>query len=58
MFINKIYLSSLPPIKNKYISTLLSMRDNQILKGIDEININYQKNLNFNDKLICLILNK
>ena len=45
-------------IKNKYISTLLSMRNNQILRGIDEININYQKNLSFNDKLICLILNK
>ena len=45
-------------IKNRYISTLLSMSNNQILKGIDEINLNYQKKLNFNDKLICLILNK
>jgi len=45
-------------IKNRYISTLLSMSSNQILKGIDEINLNYQKKLNFNDKLICLILNK
>ena len=45
-------------IKNRYISTLLSMSNNQILKGINEINLNYQKKLNFNDKLICLILNK
>ena len=45
-------------IKNRYISTLLSMSNNQILKGIDEINLNYRKILNFNDKLICLILNK
>ena len=45
-------------IKNRYISTLLSMSNNQILKGIDEINLNYRKILNFNDKLICLILSK
>jgi len=45
-------------IKNRYISTLLSMSNNQILKGIDEINLNNQKKLNFNDKLTCLILNK
>ena len=45
-------------IKNRYISTLLSMSSNQILRGIDEINLNYRKILNFNDKLICLILNK
>ena len=45
-------------IKNRYISTLLSMSSNQILKGIDEINYKYRKVLIFNDKLICLILNK
>ena len=45
-------------IENRYISTLLSMSSNQILRGIDEINLSYQKILNFNDKLICLILNK
>ncbi len=45
-------------IKNRYISLLLGMNNNQILKGIDEINYNYQKILTFNDKLICLILNK
>ena len=45
-------------IKNRYISTLLNMRNNQILKGVDEINFSYRKILNFNDKLICLILSK
>ena len=44
-------------IKNRYISTLLSMSHNQIMKGIDEINFKCQKKLTFNDKLICLILN-
>ena len=45
-------------IRNRYISTLLSMSSNQILRGVDEINSSNQKILNFNDKLICLILNK
>ena len=45
-------------IKNKYISTLLSFSAQEITKGIDEINSNYKKLLNFNDKLICLILKK
>ena len=45
-------------IKNRYISTLLTMSKNQILRGIDEINLSYPKILIFNDKLICLILNK
>ena len=45
-------------INNRYISTLLNMNKNQILKGIDEINYKYHKVLVFNDKLICLILNK
>ena len=45
-------------INNRYISTLLNMNKNQILNGIDEINSKYRKVLTFNDKLICLILNK
>ena len=52
---NKKYMEM---IKNRYISTLLSMSSNQILRGVDEINSSNQKILNFNDKLICLILNK
>ena len=45
-------------INNRYISILLNMNKNQILKGIDEINFKYKKMLTFDDKLICLILNK
>ncbi len=45
-------------IKNRYISTLLSMSLNQIMIGVEEINLKYKKTLTFNDKLICLILNK
>ena len=45
-------------IKNRYISTLLNMSVNQILKGIGEINYKYRKIISFNDKLICLILTK
>ena len=52
---NKKYMEM---IKNRYISTLLSISSNQILRGVDEINSSNQKILNFNDKLICLILNK
>ena len=45
-------------IKNRYISTLISMNTNQILKGVNEINYKYQKKLIFSDKLKCLILDK
>ncbi len=43
-------------IKNKYISTLLNLNNEQIFKGIEEISCKYKKKINFNDKLICLIL--
>ena len=43
-------------IKKRYISTLLSFSNRQIFDGIDEINLKYKKMLNFNDKLVCLIL--
>ena len=45
-------------IKKRYISTLLNFNDQQILGGINEINLNYKKELKFKDRLICLILNK
>ena len=43
-------------IKNKYISTLLSLSNYEISKGLDEINLKYRKNICFKDKLICMIL--
>ena len=45
-------------IKNRYISTLLGFSLHEILKGINQINLKYKKILSFNDKLICLILDK
>tara|TARA_B100001063_G_scaffold239098_1_gene262188 strand:- start:1198 stop:1908 length:711 start_codon:yes stop_codon:yes gene_type:complete len=43
-------------IKKKYISTLLSLSNNEILKGLKEINLKYKKIIYFNDRLICMIL--
>ena len=51
----KIYINM---IKNRYISTLLDLSLSEILKGIDEIKLKYRKKFSFNDKLICLILDK
>ena len=45
-------------IKNRYISTLLNLSNAEILKGISEIGRNYNKKLNFKDRLICRILKK
>ncbi len=45
-------------IENRFISILLNLELKEILKGITEIKFKYKNNLNFNDKLICLILNK
>tara|TARA_Y100001980_G_C14489670_1_gene266940 strand:- start:6 stop:713 length:708 start_codon:yes stop_codon:yes gene_type:complete len=45
-------------IKNRFISTLLDLNSNEILKGVDEIQIKYKKMLSFNDKLTCIIIDK
>ena len=43
-------------ISKKFISTLLNLTEEQIVTGINEINLKYKKDLNFNDKLICIII--
>ena len=43
-------------ILNRYISTLLNFSKKQIFQGINEINLKYKKNIEFNDKLICIIV--
>ena len=43
-------------ISKRFISVLLNLNNQQILSGIKEINLNYKKNLKFNDKLICIII--
>ena len=45
-------------IKQRYISTLLKFSSLQIFNGINEIDLNYQKNILFNDKLKCIIFTK
>jgi len=45
-------------IKKRYISTLLSFNDKQIKVGLNEINLKYKNELNFKDRLICLILKR
>jgi len=51
----KVYIKM---IKQRYISTLLKFSLVQILNGVNEINLNYKKNIIFNDKLNCIILKK
>ena len=43
-------------IKNRYISTLLTLTKKELSEGLKEINLKYKKNIKFKDKLICLIL--
>ena len=43
-------------ISKKFISTLLNLNKEQIVTGINEINLKYKKDLNFNDKLVCIII--
>ena len=49
----KVYLKM---VKQRFISTLLKFSSVQILKGVNEINLKYKKNIIFNDKLNCIIL--
>ena len=42
-------------IKKRYISCLLSMSNKNLHKGLEQIKLKYNKNIAFNDKLICLI---
>ena len=45
-------------ISERFISTLLNFNDKQIVTGINEINMKYNKNIIFKDKLICIIIKK
>jgi len=45
-------------IKQRYISSLLKLSNNQILKGIKEVNLKYKNNIIFKDKLSCIIFKK
>jgi len=43
-------------IKNRYISTLIPLTKRQIIQGTQEIELKYNNELRFKDKLICIIL--
>ena len=43
-------------LKKRFISSLLPFNKNEIIEGIKEIKVNYKNIINFDDKLICLIL--
>lgn len=51
--IKKDYLKM---IQKRYISTLLTLTQKELSKGIEEIDIKYRKNIKFHDKLVCIIL--
>ena len=58
-FIFKVKISKqnyLDMIKKRYISTLLTMNEKELSKGIEQINSKYTNNLKFKDKLTCIIL--
>jgi len=43
-------------VSRRFISTLLDLTKEQIVTGINEINFKYKKDLKFNDKLVCIII--
>jgi cyclopropane fatty-acyl-phospholipid synthase-like methyltransferase len=58
-FIYKVNISKkkyLKMVKNRYISTLLSLTNKEIQKGINEISYQYKDDIKFSDKLTCVNL--
>jgi cyclopropane fatty-acyl-phospholipid synthase-like methyltransferase len=45
-------------INDRFISTLISMSDKEIFEGINEIDAGFDKNLIFNDNLVCIVIKK
>jgi ubiquinone/menaquinone biosynthesis C-methylase UbiE len=45
-------------IQKRYISTLLSMKVNEISNGTKEINLKFNKVIKFRDRLYCIIIKK
>ena len=45
-------------INSKYISVLLGMSQKTIFNGLNQIKRKYKKQISFEDKLICLVLNR
>ena len=45
-------------VNSKYISVLLGMSQKTIFSGLNQIKRKYKKQISFEDKLICLVLNR
>jgi len=45
-------------VKNRYMSVLLNLNLKDIDKGIKELSKKYKKKIEFNDKLVCIIIKK
>tara|TARA_B100001057_G_scaffold422128_1_gene443465 strand:+ start:215 stop:946 length:732 start_codon:yes stop_codon:yes gene_type:complete len=45
-------------IKSRYISCLLKFKEKEIIKGLDEIKLNYKNNIKFVDTLKCILFSK
>ncbi len=45
-------------ISKRFISILLNFKREQIVTGINEINLKYKRKIIFNDKLVCIIIKK
>ena len=45
-------------VKSKYISVLLGMSQKTIFSGLNQIKRKHKKQISFEDKLICLVLNR
>ena len=45
-------------IKNRYMSCLLKISNQQLKKGADEIELKYKKKIQFTDTLLCILFNK
>ena len=54
--VNMRKIKYLEMIRRRYISTLLPLTNQELQKGIDEINFEYKNNIKFTDKLICVSL--
>ena len=58
-FIYKVNIGKkkyLKMVKNRYISTLLSLTNKEIQKGMNEISYQYKDDIKFSDKLTCVNL--
>ena len=45
-------------IKQRYISSLLNLNNKQITEGIRQLNLKYNDNISFKDRLNCIMFKK